>query len=222
MISLDFLDNNYVDNRSESEKIEEKIAISIIQGDYYPGQKLSEQKLCDTFNISRIPAREILNRLSKDGYISLIQNRGAFVVGISEQSFSKLLDLKNLLYPQVVAWAAEHISADEFSILEETFGFIKFYAPTLDIDKCRTFAMGFDKILYSCSRNDEAEKILNKIDFIINHYRKEVKSLPINYMDQLVNEYTQIFEAIKTRNIPQATMAAQARSFRQVLRLGHD
>ena len=217
MISLDFLDNNYEDSRSESEKIEEKIAISILTKEYYPNQKLSEQKLCEKYNMSRIPIREILNRLSKDGFIELIPNRGAFVKDINDETLDELMQLKNLLYPQVLAWASERMTSEEFDILEETYGFIKFYAPTLDIDKCVNFARGFDKIMYYCSRNAEAEKIMNKIDFIIKYLKKDV-ILPINYIEQLYNEYTQIFEAVKIRNISQVMEAAQTRSFRQMLR----
>lgn len=216
MISLDFLDNNYEDNRPLSEIIEERIAISILSKEYYPGQRLSEQKLCDKYNMSRIPIREILNRLAKDGYIELIPNRGAFVKDLNDDYLNNLMQLKNLLYPQVFAWATERMTSEEFDILEEVFGFIKFYAPTLDVDKCINFAQGFDKIMYSCAKNVETEKLMNKIDFIIKYIKKDI-TLPFKFIDQLLNEYTQIFEAVKIRNVSQVIEAAQIRSFRQML-----
>ena len=117
MIDLDFLNNDYQDNRPLTQKVSESIAIDILTGVLRPGQRISERILCDKYALSRTPIREILNQLSSTGLIELIPNRGAFVIGITERDIDDYFYMKNLLYPQCVKWAIERISGEEMAAL---------------------------------------------------------------------------------------------------------
>ena len=64
MLDLDFLNNNYQDNRPASEIVAESIAIDILTGVLRPGQRIIEHTLCDKYAMSRTPIRGILNQLS--------------------------------------------------------------------------------------------------------------------------------------------------------------
>ncbi|MCR4710185.1 MAG: GntR family transcriptional regulator [Clostridiales bacterium] len=218
MLSLDFLDNNYTDNRSPSEKAKEQIKIDILTRELRPGQRLIEQKLCERFDLSRPPLREIINQLAAEGYITLIPKRGAFVNSFDQRMLDDILNLKNLLYPQAVQWAIERITVDELEMLQETFGFIQFYTPTGDIPKLRKFIRGFDAIIYNAAKNRELEDTLNKYDFIIDHTMR-FTSLPVNYPETVLSEYKAIYDAFRTRNSSQGTEAAQVHVFRDILRL---
>jgi len=41
-----------------------------------PGSDLDEQRLCETYGISRTPLREVLQRLAGDGYLTLLTTAG--------------------------------------------------------------------------------------------------------------------------------------------------
>ena len=53
MIDLDFLSNDYQDNRPEAQKVAESIAIDILTGVLRPGQRISERTLCDKYALGR-------------------------------------------------------------------------------------------------------------------------------------------------------------------------
>ena len=59
MLNIDFLNNDYADNRTPAEKAREQIKISILNHELKPGQRLIENKLCDQYSLSRPPLREI-------------------------------------------------------------------------------------------------------------------------------------------------------------------
>ena len=217
MLSLDFLDNNYVDDRSLAERAKEQIKIDILTREIRPGQRLIEQKLCDRFDLSRPPVREIINQLAAEGYVTLIPKRGAFANTFDQKLVDDILNLKNLLYPQAVQWAIERITVDELEMLQETFGFIQFYTPTGDIPKLRKFIQGFDAIIYNATKNREFEETLNKYDFIIENTLRPT-SFPVNYPETILSEYKAIYEAFRTRNTAQGTEAAQVHAFRTLLR----
>lgn len=218
MLSLDFLDNNYVDNRTPQEKVKEQIKIDILNHDIRPGQRLIEQKLCEKYNLSRPPLREVINQLAGEGYVELIPKRGAFALGFDTRILDDILQMKNLLYPLAVQLAIERITVDEMDMLQETFGFIQFYTPTGDIPKLLKFMRGFDKIIYNSAKNREIEESLLKYDFIIEHSLK-LNSYPVNYPETLLAEYRAIYEAFRTRNSSLGTEAAQVHVFRSILRI---
>ena len=49
MINLDFLNNDYEEKKSISQKIEEEIKIKILTGQLRNGQRIVEQTLCDHY-----------------------------------------------------------------------------------------------------------------------------------------------------------------------------
>ena len=116
MLNIDFLNNDYADNRTPAEKAREQIKISILNHELKPGQRLIENKLCDQYSLSRPPLREIINQLAAEGFVDLIPNRGAFVSEIDSRMLDDILYMKNLLYPQAVRWAVERITVDEMDV----------------------------------------------------------------------------------------------------------
>ena len=218
MLNIDFLNNDYVDNRSAAEKAHERIKIAILNRELKPGQRLGEQKICEQYGLSRPPVREIINQLAGEGYIELIPNRGAFVREFDNRMIDDILYMKNLLYPQAVRWAIERITVDEMEILQEVYGFIEFYIPTGDISKIEKFTRGFDAVVYDAAKNRELEQSLLKYDFITEHAVRMYR-YPMNYIENIGSEYKAIFDAFRTRNISQGEEAAQVHAFRSMLRI---
>jgi DNA-binding GntR family transcriptional regulator len=63
----------------EKNSIYEDLKLQIAQEKLLPGQWLIERELCETYKISRTPIREILWKLTVDGFLEQEANRG-FVV----------------------------------------------------------------------------------------------------------------------------------------------
>lgn len=217
MLRLDFLSNDYQDTKTPVEKATDAIAIEILTGILRPGRHLVEQQLCERYQLSRTPVREVLKNLENLGLIELIPNRGALVCGFSASAVDDLFYMKGLLYPQCVRWAIERITPEEFSMLEETFAFMEFYTATDDIEKMQKINRGFDAIIYNACHNREMESTLLRYDFFIRYANADVK-YPINYLSTVLEEHRAIFDAFRSRNPEAGQDAAQAHAFRSMLR----
>ncbi len=217
MLRLDFLSNDYQDTKSPIEKTTDAIAVEILTGILRPGKHLVEQQLCERYQLSRTPVREVLKNLEILGLIELIPNRGAIVCGLPASTVDDLFYMKALLYPQCVRWAVERITPEEFSMLEETFAFMEFYTATDDIEKMQKINRGFDAIIYNACHNHEMESALLRYDFFIRYANADVK-YPINYLSTVLEEHRAIFDAFRTRNPEAGQDAAQAHAFRSMLR----
>lgn len=90
MLRLDFLSNDYQDTRSSVEKTTDAIAIEILTGILRQGRHLAEQQLCERYQLSRTPIREVLKNLESLGLIELIPNRGAIVRGLPASALDDL------------------------------------------------------------------------------------------------------------------------------------
>lgn len=173
----------------------------ILQGKLRQGEKLTEQQICDEYNVSRTPVREAFRQLELEGFIETIPNRGAFVVGFSKQDIHDMYELRKSYELLAVKWAIERISKEEFEKLEEAFEFMEFYTQKKDYEKMLNINMNFHELIYKASHNRMLYHILSSYQLYIKQSRtsgrKETSS---DYLDEILEEHRAIFEAFKNKD----------------------
>lgn len=88
-----------------SERVVEQLRQLITDGEFQPGQRLSEQALSERLGISRNTLREVFRLLTKDGLLRHEPNRGVFV---AEPSIAAIIDIyrvRRLIECQALAQA---------------------------------------------------------------------------------------------------------------------
>ena len=88
-----------------SERIAEQLRQKITQGEFSPGQRLSEQALSESLGISRNTLREVFRMLTKDGLVKHEANRGVFVAIPSIASIIDIYRVRRLIECQALAQA---------------------------------------------------------------------------------------------------------------------
>jgi DNA-binding GntR family transcriptional regulator len=88
-----------------SERVVEQLRLKITQGEFAPGQRLSEQALSDDLGVSRNTLREAFRVLTKDGLVKHAPNRGVFVAIPSIASIIDLYRVRRLIECQALAQA---------------------------------------------------------------------------------------------------------------------
>lgn len=84
----------------------------IIEGEYPPGQPLSEVTLAQTHGMSRTPVREALSRLCHERYVERLAGRGFFVARVTVQAINETFEVRRLLEGWAAARAAERATPD--------------------------------------------------------------------------------------------------------------
>lgn len=87
-----------------------RIRRAIYQGVYVPGQRLVEADLIEHFKTSRGPAREALRRLSAEGIVQLVPNRGAMVRRLGIKEMDDLFRIREALEGLAARLAAERLA----------------------------------------------------------------------------------------------------------------
>ncbi len=217
MINLDFLSNDYKETKTPAQKIEEEIKIAILSGQLARGQRIVEQKLCDRYQISRTPIREIFRRLEREGLIEILPHKGAVVRGFTPQNINDFFYLKSHLEVQCVRWAIERITPQELETLDEIFEFMEFYTISNDMDKMIRINRGFDAVIYNACRNHELESTLHRYSFYLNHANANAK-LPENYLSIILEEHRAIYKAFKDGDPESGAAATETHMIQTMLR----
>ncbi|MCR4268796.1 GntR family transcriptional regulator [Nitratireductor sp. ZSWI3] len=73
------MDAKTTNRPATDQDIHDRIWSSIVDRQLAPGTRLKEEHLAEIFNVNRARIRQVLQHLARDGLITLVPNRGAFV-----------------------------------------------------------------------------------------------------------------------------------------------
>lgn len=101
--------------RAREEVIYDEIHRAIAERRLLPGAKLTEEALCEVFNVSRARIRKVLLLLAKENVINLEPNRGAFVWKPTVRDARNVLDARRVIEMEIVNGAVANASTGDFS-----------------------------------------------------------------------------------------------------------
>ena len=97
----------------------EAIKELIITGELSPGSDLDESELVKRFQVSRTPVREAFIRLSTEGLVSMLPNRGAKVSNLNFSDITDHLEIMDVLTPSICYLAALRRTPTDLDIIKE-------------------------------------------------------------------------------------------------------
>ena len=200
-----------------AENLYAQLQMDIIKGLLPSGKKLTEQSLCEQYKVSRTPVREALRQLEIEGLVENVPNRGAFVVGFTEQDIKDMYELRKTYELQAVKWAIERITDDELEELGEIFDFMEFYTKKRDVDKMLNINSNFHQLIYTASRNKMLRQVLSSYQMYIK-YSRSITSYDSNYLDTVLEEHRTIYNAFLAKNAVLALSAMSAHMENSYLR----
>ena len=159
-----------------TKSLEQKVYLSleneILGGGYTRGEALTEMSLCKKLGVSRTPVRSALHRLCEEGLVEMSPNRGAVVVGITEEDLTDAYKIRMRLEGLASAMAAERITDEEKKKLKDTVELSEFYLAKGDAENLKELDTSFHRIIYKASGNRTLCKILSELHRNIRSYRK--------------------------------------------------
>ena len=99
-------------DQSHVERAYSEIRQRIVEGQYHPGQPLSEVTLATAHGMSRTPVREALARLCHERYVERMAGRGFFVSRVTVQAINETYEVRRLLEGWAAARAAERATPE--------------------------------------------------------------------------------------------------------------
>lgn len=199
MLRLEYLNYKEKEKKPIADVIYDDIAKNIIDGVLFSGYKITEQQLCDKYNISRTPIREVLRKLETNGLIEIVKNKGASVTGFSKSNYFDLLRERKALELLCLSLAMDRMGEDEFNLLEENNKFIQFYYTAEDVDTLDKVYKGFHQIIYYSTYNN---RLIDRLNFCYqcSDRKGAIGGFCEKYMHDLYIYYSAIFTCFKDKN----------------------
>lgn len=194
---------------SVTHQVFEQLKAQLIDGTWQPGAKIpSENELCRSLGVSRIPVREALQRLSTLGILETRHGEGTFVRRASTDSYiqaivpglildkpelMELLEYRRIVEPNTAAVAARKATADDIAELERCYAAMQAHA-----DDREQFALGdveFHLAIARATKNRILVQINNVILDILGGFMKTIVDT-LGVADGL-RYHSQLLEAIR-------------------------
>lgn len=190
-----------------TKSLEERVYIlleeSILTGEYKRGDALTEMALSKKLGVSRTPIRSALHRLAEDGLIELTPNRGAVVMGVTNDDIVDIYKIRMRLEGLASAMAAERIDKEQIKRLRETVELSEFYLGKCDVEKVKELDTEFHGIIYKASGNRLLCKILSELHGQTRSYRRVALAVP-GRLEKTIEEHKKILTAIESEDAASA------------------
>ncbi|MEZ5934078.1 MAG: GntR family transcriptional regulator [Alphaproteobacteria bacterium] len=100
------------------DQIYRQIRELILDGEIGPGQTVTIQSLADAFDVSAMPVREALHRLTAERALTVVAGRSVGIPPLSRERLEDLTRVRLDIESRAAAWAAGQVSAADFARLD--------------------------------------------------------------------------------------------------------
>ena len=182
---------------------------AIVRGDLAPNSKLALNKIAKSLGISNTPIREAVNKLSSEGFVKIIPNKGIIVKEINIDDLQEILNIRTFLDGLIAKLAAEKITDKE---IDEMMAIVHEMARCVKLDDRLTYNdldIKFHDFLLTIAANKKLKEIYNNL--IIHVYQFRLRTLKIlDRMGKSLKEHREIALKIKERNPDEANEVSQS------------
>ena len=140
---------------SRSDSTVSALRRQIVRGDFPPGERLAEAAVARRLGVSRVPVREALFTLEREGLVEFSVSGRAFVKDLTPDDFEELYLLRMTLEPLAARLAANAFKADA-TALEEN---IAATAKARELSEITRLDLEFHELILRASGNSRLLKL---------------------------------------------------------------
>ncbi len=186
----------------------EYIKQRILDGTYYPSQKLNESDLSEIIKVSRNTLKKAFMKLEQENLVKIEKNKGATIKSFSLDEIMNYLEIREVIEGLVARKTAENISDLHLESLEEILDKMQEHIQTNQFDEYSKCNKAFHDIIYNASENPQAIEMIKVIKTQLQRVHFKTILVPGRKEDSL-KEHTQILEALKKRDEKEAEEAVK-------------
>ncbi len=195
------------DNHSLGQRVFHHIREDILSGKYDKDEELKEKAIGDELGVSRTPVREALRQLELEGLVTIIPNKGAYVVGFTAQDIHDIYEIRSVLEGLCARRAARRATPEQLEALEEIMILSDFKAQRGHFDQLVELDNKFHQLLYEASQSKVLEHVLRDYHHYVERVRKVTLTVPKRSIESN-EEHRQILMALKEKDEKRAEKLA--------------
>jgi len=184
----------------KKKEIMEKLKKAILSLELKPGTIVSETSLAEKFNLSRTPIRDILKRLSLQGYIDIYPKKGNIVSYIDLESVEQITYLRSTLEKEIIKDLSPNIPIAGLHKLRDILAMQKECIESNDenqdkLDRFMVLDDAFHKTLFELAGRDFLWDLIQQFNVHYMRYRK-LHAFKEDKLTKLLQEHGEILDCI--------------------------
>lgn len=145
------------------EQIAQALRDDILSGKIKGGEQLLEDKLKDSFSVSRTPLREAFRVLEKEGLVEILPRKGAFIKRITSQDIEENFPIRATLEGLAARLAYANLTDQDVHEMEETYEYMRDAAERKDFMDYLKHHLSFHEIFINGSENETLIRLLQNL-----------------------------------------------------------
>jgi DNA-binding GntR family transcriptional regulator len=105
------------DGETSAEAIARYVRRLVFEGELEDGQRLPQDDIAEAIGVSRIPVREAIIALEREGWVTVVRHHGAFVNGLDAQAVTDRFALYGRFYGFACRRAIERMTPEALELL---------------------------------------------------------------------------------------------------------
>lgn len=195
------------DAGSLGQRVFHTIREDILSGKYNKNEELKEKTIGEELGVSRTPVREALRQLELEGLVTIIPNKGAYVVGFSREDMHDIYEIRSVLEGLCAKRAALHAKPEQLEALEEIMCLSDFQLQREHYDQLVELDNRFHEQMYLASQSKILAHVLSDYHHYVERARKVTLVVPKRSTESN-EEHRRILEALKERDAEKAEKMA--------------
>jgi DNA-binding GntR family transcriptional regulator len=171
----------------------------IIHVDIPPGTLLREDELMQRLGVGRTPVREALQRLQRDGFVTVLPRRGTLVSEITLTDLAAIYEVRKHLESWASKLAAERSGPEDHETAQALIDELEKLTPGEGYEGLFAIDRRIHRFVYACTRNqflvETADQYHNLSLRILHVAMKRFPSLTPR-LDDVVHEQRTVLDAI--------------------------
>ncbi len=190
--------------QSVGEYVYKTIKKNIINLNIKPGDRISEKEIADMLNLSRTPVREAFIKLSKEGVVNVLPQRGTYISKIDLKQVEEARFIRASLEKAVMGLAVEKgISLKDRKAIEESLTLQKKYIDNKEYEAFLEEDEAFHKLIFKACNKSRSWEIIEQVN--TQYKRVRLLSFELFYsLETVYEQHVAIYQAIIDKNLKQA------------------
>lgn len=190
------------------DRVYRRVCDLILDGEIAPGQLVTIQSLADAFEVSHMPVREALKRLTAANALTVVSGRSIGIPPLSRASLNDLRNVRVEIETLAAIWAARNITDAEVHDIEELHRKLGLANATGDVRSFLRANHALHFAIYRAARSETLITIIENLWLQISPYFNLLRGSG-NYEVSNTHHQTMV-DGLKARNEKQVSDAVRA------------
>lgn len=165
------------------------------------GVALKQEELAVQYGVSRIPVRDVLQKLKNDGWLTQCGKRGVMISPLSAQQAADLSLMRQYLEPLILGFAMQHLNHSQLGHAADLLAELD--KPHLSVSRYGELNWQFHACLYQPAQRPTLFHTIESLHQLCSRYIG-FHAVELHYDNTSQQEHYQLLAALQNKQLSQA------------------